>query len=113
MKNQEEAETALQTESSELAHKDNLMLRSKLNSNKGDFERLRTTASQKDGPIGADLERLISSNDRAIDGIIDKKKNAHKHMTSVRDVMKCDIGRDQKPYKSDLSQVDNTCKHLD
>jgi len=34
-------------------------------------------------------------------------------MVNVRDVMKCDIGKDQKQYKADLSQVDNTCKHLD
>ena len=26
--------------------------------------------------------------------------------------MKCDIGKDQKPLNPDLSQVDNTCKHL-
>jgi hypothetical protein len=113
MKNQDETEGVLQTDSNELANKDNLMLRSKLNANKGDFERLRATASQKDGPIGNDLERLVSSNDKVIDGIIENKKNAHKHMTNIRDDMKCDIGKDQKQYKADLSQVDNTCKHLE
>lgn len=55
----------------------------------------------------------MQQNDRQIDTIIQQKKNSHKHMVNVRDVMKCDIGKDQKQYKPDLSQVDNTCKHLD
>jgi hypothetical protein len=80
-----------------------LILRSKLNSNKGDFERLRKVATQQDGPIGVDLERLMQQNDRQIDTIIQQKKNSHKHMVNVRDVMKCDIGKDQKQYKADLS----------
>ena len=27
--------------------------------------------------------------------------------------MKCDIGKDQKPYEADLSQVEQSCKLLD
>jgi len=64
MNNQLTTETDLYNSSTLLTHQSNLILRSKLNSNKGDFERLRKVANQQDGPIGADLERLMQQNDR-------------------------------------------------
>jgi len=43
----------------ELANKDNMLLRSKLNCNKGDFERLRKLGTNGRGAMGADLENKI------------------------------------------------------
>lgn len=54
----------------------------------------------------------MMKNDKTLLEIIKTEKNAHKHLLNSRDSMKCDIGNDQKPYKADLSQVNNTCKHL-
>lgn len=45
--------------------------------------------------------------------ILGIKKEAHKGLVQIRDVMKCDIGKDQKEYKADLSQVLHTCELLD
>jgi len=45
--------------------------------------------------------------------IISTKKDSHKGLMDIRDVMKCDIGKEQKPYKPDLTQVDHTCRLLD
>ena len=102
MRNQEETENDIHNKTNVLAHQTNIVLRSKLNSNKGDFERLRRTG-QKDGLIGVDLERQVVSYDKKIADIIQVKKDAHKHLVNSRDVMKCDIGRDQKPYNADMS----------
>ena len=38
--------------------------------------------------------------------IINTKREAHKGLIDIREVMKCDIGKDQKPYEADLSQVE-------
>jgi hypothetical protein len=45
----------------------------------------------------------MSQNDKVINSIVDKKKGSHKHMVNVRDVMECDIGKNQKALNSDLS----------
>jgi len=45
--------------------------------------------------------------------IVKAKKDAHKGLTHISDVMKCDIGKDQKPYQPDLTQVEHTCGLLD
>jgi hypothetical protein len=31
------------------------------------------------------------------------KKDSHKGLIEIRDVMKCDIGKNQQPYVADLS----------
>ena len=95
-----------------MANKSNLILRSKLNQNKGDFERLRHLG-QAQGALGAELEHTVAENDQATLDIINTKREAHKGLIDIREVMKCDIGKDQKPYEADLSQVEQSCKLLD
>jgi hypothetical protein len=41
------------------------------------------------------------------------KKDSHKGLIEIRDVMKCDLGKNQEPYVADLSQVEQSCKLLD
>lgn len=77
-----------------------MVLRAKLNSNKGDFDRLRQ------GATGAELERRVAQNDKSRMEILAIKKDAHKGLIDIRDVMKCDIGKNQQPYVADLSQVE-------
>jgi hypothetical protein len=45
--------------------------------------------------------------------IVKTKKDAHKGLTNINQVMKCDMGKDLKPYKSDMTQVLHSCKLLD
>jgi small-conductance mechanosensitive channel len=45
--------------------------------------------------------------------IINTKRESHKGLIDIREVMRCDIGKDQKPYVADLSQVEQSCKLLD
>lgn len=89
-----------------------MFLRSKLNCNKSDFERLRNIG-QIQGVLGSGLERKVAEHDSIRLDIISVKKDAHKVLVGVRDVMKCDIGREQRVYKPDLRQVDQMCKLLD
>ena len=84
-----------------------MVLRAKLNSNKGDFDRLRQ------GATGAALERDVARRDQAYFDILAIKKDSHKGLIEIRDVMKCDIGKNQEPYVADLSQVEQSCKLLD
>ena len=79
MRNQEDTQNELHQDSNELANMSNIMLRSKLNSNKGDFERLRRTGQQEAqiGLIGQDLERFIIKNDNIINDVIAVKKISH------------------------------------
>ena len=81
--------------------------------NKADFERFIKHGQSGRSSIGGQLEREVAQNDKQMMEIVKTKKNAHKGLTNINDVMKCDIGKDQKPYKSDLTQVDHTCKLLD
>lgn len=85
----------------DLANRSNMLLRSKLNQNKSDFERLRHLGSS-DGAIGTELEKRVANADKMKLEIAVTKKDAHKGLIDIRDVMKCDIGKDQKPYKPDL-----------
>jgi hypothetical protein len=66
-----------------------MILRAKLNSNKGDFDRLRQ------GATGAELERKVALNDKTYFDILAIKKDSHKGLIEIRDVMKCDIGKNQ------------------
>lgn len=88
-----------------------MLLRSKLNQNKSDFERLRHLGSS-DGAIGTELEKRVANADKMKLDIAATKKDAHKGLIDIRDVMKCDIGKEQKPYKPDLKQVDHMCQLL-
>lgn len=112
IREQDEIESSLNEEINNMANKSNLILRSKLNQNKGDFERLRHLG-QAQGALGAELEQTVAENDQATMDIINTKRDAHKGLIDIRDVMKCDIGKDQKPYEADLSQVEQSCKLLD
>ena len=56
---------------------------------------------------------MVQDNDQAILDIISTKKEAHKGLIDIRDVMKTEIGKNQKPYVADLSQVEQSCKLLD
>lgn len=56
---------------------------------------------------------MVAENDQSTLDIINTKREAHKGLIDIRDVMKCDIGKDQKPYIADLSQVEQSCKLLD
>lgn len=73
-----------------MANKNNVQLRSKLNCNKGDFERLRHLG-QAEGLIGADLEKKFVENDQTILEIVNTKKEAHKGLIEIRDIMKCEF----------------------
>lgn len=94
-----------------MANRSNILLRSKLNQNKTDFERLRHLGST-DGAIGLELEKRVAKADQMKCEIAATKRDAHKGLIDIRDVMKCDIGKDQKPYKPDLKQVDHMCQLL-
>jgi len=48
-----------------------------------------------------------------LESIVDTKKSAHKGLAEVRNVMKCDIGNDQKPLVPNMGQVEHTCTLLD
>jgi multidrug resistance efflux pump len=102
IREQDEIEANLNDDINNLANKSNLILRSKLNQNKGDFERLRHLG-QAQGALGAELEHAVAENDQAVMDIVNTKREAHKGLIDIRDVMKCDIGKDQKPYIADLS----------
>ena len=58
IREQDEIEASLNEEINSLANKSNLILRSKLNQNKGDFERLRHLG-QAQGALGAELEHTV------------------------------------------------------
>lgn len=77
----------------DLANRSNILLRSKLNQNKSDFERLRHLGSS-DGAIGTELEKRVGNADMVKLEIASIKKDAHKGLIDIRDVMKCDIGKD-------------------
>lgn len=77
----------------DLANRSNMLLRSKLNQNKSDFERLRHLGST-DGAIGTELEKRVGNADRMKLDIAATKKDAHKGLIDIRDVMKCDIGKE-------------------
>lgn len=94
---QDEIEQTLTEEINTVANKSNMLLRAKLNSNKGDFDRLRQ------GATGNELERRVAHNDQNQMEILAIKKDAHKGLIEIRDVMKCDIGKNQQPYVADLS----------
>mmetsp|Transcript_5439 Transcript_5439/g.8425 ORF Transcript_5439/g.8425 Transcript_5439/m.8425 type:complete len:274 (+) Transcript_5439:719-1540(+) len=111
IREQEENEQALVDEINSTANRSNILLRAKLNANKGDFERLRHLGQAK-GAIGVELEQKVANSDKALFNVVATKKEAHKGLIDIRDVMKCDIGKDQKPYKADLSQVDQLCDLL-
>lgn len=100
IREQDEIEQALTEEINSLANQSNMVLRAKLNSNKGDFDRLRQ------GATGAALERDVARRDQAYFDILAIKKDSHKGLIEIRDVMKCDIGKNQEPYVADLSQVE-------
>ena len=79
-----------------------MLLRAKLKANKADFERL-IQLGQGQGAIGAALEKKVAENDKGMLSIVKAKKDAHKGLTHISNVMKCDIGKDQKPYQPDLT----------
>lgn len=112
VKGQNQAELKLTQELNSVANRSNLILRSKLNQNKSDFERLRHLGTA-DSAIGKDLERQVAQNDQKKLEVMSTQKESHKGLITIRDVMKCDIGKDQKPYKPDLKQVDHMCQLLD
>lgn len=111
IKYQDETELSLSQSLNDLANRSNILLRSKLNQNKSDFERLRHLGST-DGAIGTELEKRVARADKMKLDIVATKRDAHKGLIDIRDVMKCDIGKDQKPYKPDLKQVDHMCQLL-
>ena len=111
IKYQDETELSLSQSLNDLANRSNILLRSKLNQNKSDFERLRHLGST-DGAIGTELEKRVARADKMKVDIVATKRDAHKGLIDIRDVMKCDIGKDQKPYKPDLKQVDHMCQLL-
>ena len=81
--------------------------------NKSDFERLIKHGQSGRSAIGVELERQVAQNDKQMLEIVKTRKDAHKGLTNVSDVMKTDIGKDQKPYKPDMTQVEHTCRLLD
>ena len=89
-----------------------MVLRSKLNYNKGDFERLRRLGQQAGGALGKDLERVVEQADKLSIEIVQNKKDQHKGLIEIREVMRCDIGTDQKPFTPDTKQIENMCKIL-
>ena len=98
---QNETEDEYSNKLNALANRTNMFLRSKLNCNKSDFERLRNIG-QIQGVLGSGLERKVAEHDNIRLDIISIKKDAHKGLVGIRDVMKCDIGREQRVYKPDL-----------
>lgn len=55
----------------------------------------------------------MARRDQSYFDILAIKKDSHKGLIEIRDVMKCDIGKNQQPYVADLSQVEQSCKLLD
>lgn len=106
-------EQALGDDINQLANQSNIQLRAKLMANKSDFERLIKHGQSGRSAIGVELERQVSYNDKQMLDIVKTKKDAHKGLTNINDVMKTDIGKDQKQYKPDMTQVEHTCKLLD
>lgn len=56
---------------------------------------------QTEGAIGQELEKKVSENDNLILEILHTKKEAHKGLIEIRDVMKCDVGENQKDNYAD------------
>lgn len=112
IKDQDEEESQLSVDINQMANRSNIVLRSKLNANKGDFERLRQLG-QIEGPLGTVLEDKVEQSDKAVLGITRTKRNAHKGLLGIRDAMRTNIGMDQKPLHPDLSQVEHACDLLD
>lgn len=96
-----------------LANRQNMLLRSKLNYNKGDFERLRELGQIKGGAMGSELERLVAADDKTRKEILDNKKGEFTGLLEEAHNLFTDIGTRQKPFVPDLRQVDNMCKMLD
>lgn len=63
IKYQDETELSLSQNLNDLANRSNILLRSKLNQNKSDFERLRHLGSS-DGAIGTELEKRVGNADK-------------------------------------------------
>lgn len=62
IKYQDETELSLSQNLNDLANRSNILLRSKLNQNKSDFERLRHLGFS-DGAIGTELEKRVGNAD--------------------------------------------------
>jgi hypothetical protein len=73
-----------------MANKSNIILRSKLNANKNDFERLRNFGQK----IGSKLEEKVKEQDEQLFGIIQTKIESYQGVSSVRGEMKTNIGED-------------------
>lgn len=54
----------------------------------------------------------MGENDNLILEILHTKKEAHKGLIDIRDVMKCDVGENQKDNYADQRQVDHMCELL-
>jgi chromosome segregation ATPase len=85
----------------QLSNQQNMLLRSKLNYNRGEIERLRRLGQQAGGALGKDLERVVEQSDKLAIDIVANKKDQHKGLIEIREVMRCDIGNDQKPFTPD------------
>lgn len=97
IKYQDETEQNLSLNLNDLGNKNNILLRSKLNQNKSDFERLRHLGSTN-GALGTELEIRVAKADQMKQEILSIRRDAHTDLIDIRDMMKCDIGMDQKPY---------------
>lgn len=84
-----------------------MQVRSKLNQNKADFERLRRFGQVKGGATGKELERMVRDSDKLKLDIVGIKKEAHRSLVEIRDVMSSDIGKDQREHRHDFRQVDH------
>ena len=103
---QAESERDLSKQFNDLAHRQSMHVRSKLNYNKADFERLRRLGQTKGGAMGKELERMVQGSDKLKLDIVAAKKDAHRGLVDIRDVMKCDIGKEQREHRHDFRQVD-------
>ena len=88
-----------------------MLLKSKLNCNKGDFERLRKLGTSGKGAMGADLESQVGQHSERVKEILSVKKEAHRGPTDIRKVMSAIL--EAEPSPPDLSQVEDMCKILD
>ena len=106
---QVQEEHQLSQDINQMANKSNLIIRAKLNGNNSDFERLKSLQTT----VGTQLEDNVESNDKELFSITKIKMESHHGLQGIRNVMKTDIGKDQKPLDQNLTQVEHTCQLLD
>jgi hypothetical protein len=57
--------------------------------------------------MGKELETMVRETDKTKLDIVSMKKESYRGLTDIRDVMKCDVGKDQREHKPDFRQADH------